>query len=53
MMKSITDKEVTPLNNRVWKINTPVSDTYRALVGQLKADGVQWYTYEDKKQKAH
>ncbi len=50
MMKSVTDKEykVTALNNDVWKINTPDSDTYRTLSMKLNTEKYQWFTYEDK-----
>lgn len=50
ILKSITDKEyrVISLNNNVWKIFTPDSDTYRALATKLNLEKIEWYTYENK-----
>lgn len=50
VMASVTDKEykVVALNNKVWKVNTPDSDTYRAVTAKLNAENIQWYTYENK-----
>lgn len=50
MMKSVTDKQykVVALNNNVWKMSTPDSDTYRVLTAKLNAEAIQWYTYENK-----
>lgn len=49
LMQASTNKEykVTTLNNAVWKINTPDSDTYRTITAKLKESEIQWYTYEN------
>lgn len=50
LLKSVTvrDYKITTLNNDVWKINSPDSDTYRALTHKLDAESIQWHTYENK-----
>lgn len=53
LLEAVMDKEykVTALNNNVWKINTPDSETYRALVTKLNTDKIQWFTYENKNER--
>lgn len=53
ILKIIPNKnyKIIALNNDVWKINTPDSDSYRALVKKLKDDGIQWYTFENKQER--
>jgi len=48
-----TDKDykVTSLNNNVWKVNAPDSESYRALTRKLDDTGIQWYTYENKNER--
>lgn len=50
LMKTVTNKDykITALNNNIWKINTPDSDIYRALMTKLKREQLQWFTYENK-----
>lgn len=39
--------KLVTLNNDIWKINTPGSDTCRFLATKLNEERLQWYTYED------
>ena len=49
LLKSVSQEyKLLSMNNNVWKINLPDSDSYRKLCNILNEKGHQWYTYEDK-----
>ena len=42
------DYRLTSMNNNVWKVNMPDTESYRSLATVLNAKNIEWYTYEDK-----
>lgn len=42
------DYKIVSLNNNIWKINMPDSNSYRELSTVLNNKGHEWYTYENK-----
>ena len=45
------DYRLTSMNNNVWKVNMPDTESYRSLATVLNAKNMEWYTYEDKNSK--